>query len=447
MKKSNFLPIILLAFVSVFFFACKDKSKSNEKEYSSEENKNKLVEVANKVMSKFQTADQQEAIDLIDGLCEKFDGYSWDGVEDYFENRYDAVFAMPRYLSDVAHGHRKPALIGSYTFSFSGESVIFEANEQTKSWEKVGTASDNSIILRCTDKNGKKCEAKVWGEGTTKNYSYAWYEDGTEALSGGDYRIEAEVPEKIYFTLTADGKEYARFLFSQDMQLNNHAYFSVNASVANLNWTVDTKINLKNVSAVYTFNYGSEHIISAFVKLPSLSLIGKSDDQTFEEWYELYEDQYEDLISKVGQADMAVDIINEVQLKGYVKNVGQAYSDIQKRSENYDDEDKASCDRLCNAINSNIDMKLYYDNTDIVQAQVLTQTAVDEWYSYYDNKTHIDYYPEQVLYFPNDNTTYAFETYFDSKPFTDLQYTLEDLINKYIRLSPMLFDEVGEVEF
>jgi hypothetical protein len=97
---------------------------------------------------------------------------------------------------------------------------------------------------------------------------------------------------------------------------------------------------------------------------------------------------------------------------------------------------------------------MYY-GSDIEQASVVAKLAQDTWYDYgyYDEyqqrwveEKHEEYYAEGVLYFKEDGTTYAFDEYFNRKPFTDLEYTLEDIANKYIRLSKYLYDEVGTVD-
>ena len=86
---------------------------------------------------------------------------------------------------------------------------------------------------------------------------------------------------------------------------------------------------------------------------------------------------------------------------------------------------------MCIIINERQTNGIYY-NSDTKQAELRAQTTYDGY----------GYYPEMVLYFPQDGTTYAVDLYFDRAPFTDLQYTVEDLVNAYIRLSYWLYDEV-----
>lgn len=497
-------------------------------ELTPDQTKEKLFGIANQFIGKFNTEDQRAAIQLADGLYEKYETYRWEDFEDYGENRYDYIFNLPRYVKEVVLGKRVPSSMDNriYIYSFAGESVIFEADENTRTWKNRGASSDNSIILRFTDKNGIQCEAKCWGEGQTKTYSYSWdhyttpkvyatsstnleyhgdgeydgewryfYYDSDNGLwyyinyddydyNTGSYRkiyvnesyvtyryaydpdnyqsysyeaetgryyyydyankyvdgtrtIEAVVPAKIFFTLKQGNTEIIRTELEQDMQKNHHATFSLMAQVVNLRWTTDINIRSTSGSFAYAFFYGTERLMSVAANLPSYQLIDKLDSQDYEDWIEQYEDRYDELLKKIGNADAMVDILNSVQAKIKINNFGYAYRDYLNWDDNYGTSTKEGCDRLCVVINENQTNGIYY-NSDTKQAEFRAQTTQNR-YGNYD--------VESVLYFPQDSTTYAIEEYFDRKPFTDLQYSIEDLANAYIRLSQLLFDEVGEVSF
>ena len=437
MKTTSKLAMLFMMVATMSFVSCNGNQPGEEEENNNntpaettqltpEETKEKLMGVAQRLIGKFNTNDQKDAIELADGLYEKYENYSWSNVEDYFEGRYDAVFGLPRYAQQVVRGKRVPTAIDhSYTFSFEGESVIFEADDATRSWKNMGKASDNSIVLRFTDKNGTKCEAKTWGEGSTKTYQYS--EEGRT--------VTAVLPRKTFFTLTQGKKEVIRIKFEQDMEKNDHATFNVEAKVTNLSWTADVNIKSTNGSAAYKFIYDKETLISVAANLPSYTLIDKRDNQSYEDWLEQYEERYDELLKKIGAADAIVDILSEVQMKVNINNFGIAYRDYVKWADNYSSYSKTGCDKFCDIINGNQTNGIYY-NSDVLQAEVRAQSAIDRW---------DDYYPEAVLYFPQDGTTYAIEEYFNRKPFTDLQYTIEDLANAYIRLSKLLYDEVGTI--
>lgn len=400
---------------------------SEEQVLSPEESKEKLMDVAKRMVGKFNTTDQKEAIELADQVYDKYEKYSWDELENYFGHRYDALFYMPHYVSGVMKGHMAPTAFDKmYEFSFAGESAIFEADDANKSWKYVGKSDDNSVIMRCKDNNGYQLEAKCWGEGKTKEYEYTWY----DSYDNVNRTIKVVLPRKVFFTLTHGKKsEIIRVEFEQDLQKNDHAKFSLLAKVTTLSWTTDVEINSTHGSAAVAFNYGNERLFALAANLPSYKLIDKQDSQSYEDWLRQYEDRYDELLKSIGGGSAAVDIFGEVQGRAKIENGGKLYQDIVKWSDKSSDS-KESADEFCRIINECQTNGIYY-NSDVKQAEVFMQTTSDGY----------GYYPEPVMSFP-DGTTYAFEAYFVQKPFTDLQKTVEDLVNKYIKLSDYLYGEV-----
>ena len=551
MKKYFLFAAGLMVAMSMTLSSCNDKKKNNpdgdayvgqqkvDALMTPEQSKDRLMYVANLVTGKFNTADQKAAINLADQLYEKYEDYDMNAFEDYYEQRYESFFAMPRYVKAVLSGAQAPtALDQTFLFNFTKESAIFQANERARAWEYAGKSDDNSLILRFKDAGGTQCEAKMWGEGATHRYEYSWeawhwetpriytsssnivdiygygeyngewryfykdnygwyYEDyygdkvyvsesDVENIRGYDYNyyyyyyydkqtgewyrndyenehevydglrtMQVDMPAKIFFTLKQGNTEVIRVEFGQELVKNDHAYISVNARVANLSWTADVKINSTNGSAAYAFKYGDETLLSVAASLPSYELIDKSDNQSYEEWIEQYGDDYDYLLSQIKGVNAVVDIYGWIQLKANIDNFGFLYKDVKKLDDGgYYTRSRKDAEDLVTSINSHVKTGMYY-GSDIEQASVVAKLAQDTWYDYgyYDEyqqrwveEKHEEYFAEGVLYFKEDGTTYAFDEYFNRKPFTDLEYTLEDIANKYIRLSKYLYDEVGTVD-
>jgi len=143
------------------------------------------------------------------------------------------------------------------------------------------------------------------------------------------------------------------------------------------------------------------------------------------------------LIREIGGADAVVDIFGMAQGKINITNGGQAYTDICRLDENrVPDYTQDGAQQYCDAINNAQTNGIYF-NSDTKQADVRMIALSDEY----------SYWPEPVLYFPIDGTSYAFEEYFDRKPFTELQQSVENLINSYIRISTWLTQNAGEIHF
>lgn len=451
MKKYLFLAASMLAAVTLGLSSCKDgknKADDTNENYGAgnkvedglltpDESKEKLMGVAKMFAGKFNTNDQKVVAQLADNLYGKYQDYSFDAFEEHYKDRYDVLFAMPRYVSNVLSGRATP-LDRSYVFSFAGESAIFEANDNSHAWEYKGKASDNSFILRCKDNSGKQVEAKVWGEGAEHHLEYSWVENGVQHTAKG------ELPAKIVFTLRQGNTEHMRVVFTQELVKNNHAFLGTSVSLANLSWTADLKVYSSKATAAFKFVCGKDALLTAAVNLPSFRLIDKQDSQSYEEWIEEYGNRYEEILKSIGAADAALDIMGWVQLKANIDNFSYLYRDANK----YDlrSRDRASQEDMVQSINSHVSTGIYY-GSDIKQAQVIAQLGRERRYDYYTEQEYYNYFPEGVLYFPQDKTTYAFDQYFDRKPFTDLQYTIEDLANKYIQLSKYLYEEVGTVQF
>ena len=454
MKKYFLLAAAMMTALTMSLSSCGDKNKADDAQaqqnaglgnkvenglLTPDQSKEKLMAVAKAFAGKFNTNDQKAVTQLADNLYGKYESYDLGEFEEHYKDRYDVLFAMPHYVCNVMNGRSTP-LDRSYVFSFAGESAIFEADDATRSWVYKGKASDNSLILRCKDNSGKQVEAKVWGEGAEHHLEYSWTENGTVHTAKG------ELPAKVCFTLTQGNTEHMRVEFTQELVKNNHAFLGTSVRLANLRLNADVKVHSDHASAAFKFVCGDETLLSIAANLPAFRLIDKSDNQSYENWIEEYADHYDEVLKTIGAADAAVDILGYVQLKAKIDNFSYLYRDAKKYE--FESRDRAEVEGLVESINSHVSTGIYY-GSDIKQAQVIAQLGRDRSYEYYDGVERESYWysPEGVLYFPQDKTTYAFDQYFNRKPFTDLQYTVEDLVNKYIKLSQYLYDEVGSIEF
>ena len=467
--KRIYLFAALFAAMTVGLMSCdKDKNNTAEEEsgatvydpgnkvedhlLTAEQSKNKLMGIAQMMAAKFNPSDQKAALDLADQMADKYERYSWNDMENYFEDTYAPIYQMPRYVARVAKGTESVSgfMAYDYVFSFSKDKAIFEADDRNATWKYVGKPTENCVILRCSDNNGNLIEAKCWPEGATKTVSYDYEVVDNATDRKIQKHVQGELPEKICFSLKQGSTEHIHMEITQniDFDVCNKIYFDLNARISNLRWTTTVNINPTSGSMAQAFYYGDEKLLSAAVNLPSYQLIAKTDRQSYEDWIKQYDDQYDDLIGKIGSADAVVDIMGWVQVKANVSDWGYLYS--QGKKYHYASSYREDAQNLCNLINNNFSNGIYY-GSDIKQAEVRAQVArrTESEYDYYSGTTreYTEFYPEGVLYFPQDQTTYAFEEYFVRKPFTDILETAENIANKYIRVSQLLNENVGEVHF
>lgn len=431
---------------------------------SPEDTKEKLVAVGKQLLNMFKTEDQKDLAELAEGLYAKYRDYDWELLGRDFENKYDHVFNYDRnapspagvvpiarilkYTIDVTNGDNVPMGI-DYVWTFPQDNFIYEADDINKRWNNLGKSSDNSVIVRFKDKNGVQCEVKVWGEGKETPYDAYWddwrggYDENGNwiKIPTRRHHIGAVVPEKLHMVFKQGTKVICSFDVKQDLLMNDHAIMSLNMMFADLRWTADVNVTMTHASAAFAFTYQNKPIFSAICNAPVYELLGKKDTQSWDDFAEMYANQYDYLLKQIGEADGMVDLLGEVQIKAKLNHFGYAYRDWLKwedtqRTSGYDS--REAVNQFCSIFNDNSVNGIYY-NSDVKQAEIRVQPKYDEVNGRYE--------PEGVLYFPQDHTTYAFEEYFNRKPFTDFQYMTEDLVNKFIRLSDSLYNAVGNVDF
>jgi len=461
---------IIFLFAAVFvagmsFYGCNDKNAPDNgggngnngnndgpKELlSPEDAKEYLANEGKKMMEIFKAEDQRETAELAEGLYDKFETYDWASIGEEFANQYDQVFGpnhMPacvvpmaqilRYSVRTATGATAPTGM-NYVWSFAQDNFIYECNDQTKTWVNKGKSPDNSAIVRFTDKNGVTCEARCWGEGAEKTYTYTWYDEYQKTYN----TLGGVLPASVHFYIKQGNNEIVRVDLSQQFQKNDHAIFGINAKFAFVSWTTDLNVQTRQASGAFAFSYADKKICSAAFNLPNIDLspVAKNENQNYEEWAESFVNKYGDLLNKIGAADGMVDLFGEVQIRVNTKNFTKAYKDWMAWEENANgrlDGSQAATQQFCDLFNNNSDNGIYFAS-DIKQGEVRVQPHLSE--------SGRDYEPEGVVYFPQDGTSYAFEQYFNRKPFTDFVQMAQDVANNFLRLSDDLSSQTGELTF
>jgi|GEM_PF-3119314 len=420
MKTNYFLcRCLLVMFLSLALFSsCKKKNENVVKsELTADESKQHLQEVAEKFMSYFNTADQEEVIKLVDGLVEKMEDYSWDGITGYFEDELDkkGVYLLPRRVLSVM---QQPSIdIALTELSANMFSGVFEANDRTHEWRRISEGNKGEIELRLTSMDGKPCVAVLTAKGDT----YHWKGDeSTEAW-------EIVVPEKVTFSFKADGKELASATVTFDAKLNDHVKVTEDISVANLKWSCKADVTMTKGDFSANLKCGSNEILDMTVSLPKYELISKSDSKTWEQWLDMYDRNYEYLMQSVGDVIAEVNIIKQVQLKGKVSDFGSFYKEYSRIEDEYWGEKRRR--QLLYAFDDYVLIGMYY-SSNTMQAHLTGEL--------------IDGYIEPVIFFEKDKTSYSIEDFFSRGRFRSVYTQLEDLINSYIHL--FRYMNIEEVE-
>lgn len=452
MKKTNLFFAFVLMTSACLISSCKggddptggllDDPKGTMGVLSPDEQKDFLVDVGEELINTFNPNDQKEAVELADELYYKYKNYDWDAIGEEFEDELDDIystefesfFGMPRRMIDVINGKKKVSLENKeilLTLAKFGRIIEFDDKNKTV---KITKTDDPSVVAKFSDSEGTKCELKVWGEGKEIEGSYT-YEDGhwdynyDEWVSDGKRTIRVKVPRTIKMHLKHGSNSLISFTFNWDSNIKDYVNTSLNLQVINLVFAEETKVSTTEASAVFSFSYGDKGLIAAAVNLPKYELIdweGGKDitEEEGENWLEEYDDKYKSMLGKVGKGEVKLDILGKVQLRGGVTDGAALVDAYYNWGDKYYNDEQDECQDLCDLLNKYIYLSVYYNNTTTEQAKLLMQVYED----YYG------YDIEPIMYFPQDETSIAVMTYFNSSKFLGLVDLVEELANGYIAL-------------
>ena len=454
MKKTNLFVALVLIVSTCVISSCKGplnndptggllpEPKDTMAVLSPDDQKNFLVDVGEELINTFNPNDQKEAVELADELYYKYKNYDWDAIGEEFEDELDDIystefesfFGMPRRMIDVINGKKKVSLENKeilLTLSKFGRIIEFDDKNKTV---KITKTDDPSVVAKFSDSEGTKCELKVWGEGKEIEGSYT-YEDGhwdynyDDWVSDGKRTIRVKVPRTIKMHLKHGSNSLISFTFNWDSNIKDYVNTSLNLQVINLVFAEETKVSTTEASAVFSFSYGDKGLIAAAVNLPKYELIdweGGKDitEEEGENWLEEYDDKYKSMLGKVGKGEVKLDILGKVQLRGGVTDGAALVDAYYNWGDKYYHDEQDECQDLCDLLNKYIYLSVYYNNTTTEQAKLLMQVYED----YYG------YDIEPIMYFPQDETSIAVMTYFNSSKFLGLVDLVEELADSYIAL-------------
>ncbi len=329
---------------------------------------------------------------------------------------------------------------------------------------------------------------------------------GYERVYEGKRTIKVQAPATIKMYLKQGSNTIISFTFNWDSNLKDYFNESLALQVVNITVSEDAEVSTASAKAAFAVNYGETTLLSGAVSLPKYELIewsngGNITEANGEEWIAKYEQRYEYLLGKLGAGETKLNVLDRVHVVGQMTDGAALYDAAVAWDKKYDADDISSrtytykytyeteygteyrtgtdeyypyweraCHTLtaqkeyCSIYDKYLSCALYYgNNEEEKQAELKLQPcehkdSYEPWeytnrynYGYSDFSVnfpinYVTYEVEPVLYFPKDQTTYAFETYFDGKTFNSLVYMAEDLVNKYIDLLDPDFG-IGHVKF
>ena len=279
----------------------------------------------------------------------------------------------------------------------------------------------------------------------SKEY-YDWTEsDGT-----------ARVPREMKISVSEDGREAGVFDMNFDM---NREDLTINVGIDFKGRVHNVVSNLaitdNGITATNEVRINGERFYSDSCTVNGRHLLQYDewfDNFTWDEYYDSITDDYvsdseehiRDIVAKISDARIDVDILGELQAKGRVANLLHVYDyvkeSLQEDDENSDDEDyKESNERAVECLNNYSDISLYFDSEKTPFAFMTWD--LDEEEDYYDGEYWVDYYPVPLFTFP-DMTTYSFEDYFTVTAFSSVIDDLEKIIEDYCALTGIEYSPI-----
>ena len=397
-----------------------------------EEQKQKLEDVGKELIGVFNTEDQKDIIQLLDYVLYKYESYDWEEVGEFYENRIDYVKAAVENVRALSQGCYA-ASVSTPMYRFPDFTGIFEANDNTESWEYEGK-SDN-IVLRFKNEEGVVCEVILSTEGVEYTFEY---------VEEGDTYFFVEVPTKMSFVLREGDIEHISYTTELDIDRSSYVKQETSIRFANLSVVTEGEVTKNNVKANVVVKCGDKIIIQAEGEVPACNLKGKTDRQ---EWWEWFEDYGESLYDESGEISYgkimgSVNIMGQIQLKAAISNIEEFCREEENLWEKYDyDYDQCYHERYYNTYEYNKKLADLYNNyltcivyysSKVEQARLQFEPYI--WRDYcYDCENRENLYDiMSVIYFPKDGTSYSFSDYFTEDAFRDLIRLTENMINDYI---------------
>lgn len=425
--------------------ACSDGNTPSEGEaLTPDEQKEKLEQIAKNLLNEVKPADFEHIGSLLDYVQLTYDeDYDWDAVDKWgqkafddaleFVNQTEEVVWESEYGKDIAiyDNYKSLIMASNYTGHFIAEGMRWVYSK----------ADDLQFIFK--DANGKQCILKLVTSGAVKKVHLLNIDDWRDYESdyNNDYSIYKEyydrtqytvgLPEKIEVSLTQDGKNV--MIATANINLKNIVgeEFDLSKTSVSVTSSLDFCNGYKMIvsQAAYDANKGAActatlqkgevalvtcAVSGSIEGLPNVNLAafgsGNYDDEDFDN-------------ANAKEAWLKIDVMGKAQIQGHVKNLRNLSDYLDAADDNCENEAKFKS-YLKNA-NNELEIHLFYDNSDKTQAQVtLGAFEEEDWgYKYWGYEPLMNFY---------DGSSYSpFGSFFDEIYFREVVNLFERIVEEF----------------
>src|SRR5574344_192843 len=450
MKKNKLVPFYLLSgLLSFGLLSCEeDPGVSNDTEipggnkddqnkvYSQTEQKAFLDEVGREFNTHVQTSEISKVSDIVSFVKNNLTddaGYDTKEIEDRLEDCLDAISTEKLDVYTVPYEWGK-SVYSSYKKLYRAANFTGRFIAGQNGWD-YSTAGNLQFEFR--DASGRDCVLKLETSGdmgtayilTDEDWDYYEYDYENGYYYYTDYinenKIYLQIPENIVVTLTQSGNT----LIKVDLQTNisrllNQTFdlmrtsldVKIDITIQNLRFNFEQLAYDANSSANLSFKmyHSGTAIFAASAKIDAnFSGEGHYDD----------EDNFDVEIEEAKNAQISVNVLGKVQIKGNVNDVEKLSNFLDRADENEDNGNNFNS--YISQAEELVDLNLYYNGGTTPQAKYGFEPREESGY-YYSYWVY-----DSVLRF-GDGTSYStFEAFFNDIDFKLLIKSLENLMDNY----------------
>lgn len=350
---------------------------------------------------------------------------AFDDAREFIDRTEEVNYEDPYRKYIVIYDNYKALIMASnFTGHFTAEGM-----------RVYSKADDLQFIFK--DNEGKQCVLKLATSGAVKKvhlfniddwYKFEYYDE-----SVGDYyyyRYEAYydrtqytigMPENIEVSLTQDGKELVKATANINLQNIVGEEFDLSRSSLSVTSTVAFYNGYKlNVSqAAYSANRSAA--CSASLQKGETTLVTCAASTTVEGLPNVnlaafgsgnYEDEAFDN-ANAKDAWVKIDIMGKAQIQGHLKNARNLSEYLEAAEDNDDNEVKYK--NYLKSANNEMEIYLFYDNSNKTQANVTLRTFEEEYWGGYEYWTY-----EPVMNFYDGSSYSPFGSFFDEIYFREV---------------------------
>ena len=392
-------------------------------EMSPLEQKQFMEKVALSFLDEYKAENIESVVYLTEYLTKKYSDYDTEAVEEWFEAYMDQISTFIgestrqyswgyEYYSNYAQLYTLSNLKGKFTAK--DESWVYEKSD------------DLQFVVR--DADGNSCVAKLTAKGNVKKVYVGddmewvdYYYDSDERLYHDYYdRYErtVAVPEYIELTFVQGAKTLVKAVVKTDLSSMSGEDFDLSKD----SYTASANIFINDYEFVFdniSYKAGKNASVSYKVKRKNKNIISFNISADV--------DASNEKLSSCKNADVSIDIMGDIQIKGKCTDVVRFIEYMEEASEN--DENEGQFKSYVNLANSLLDLGVYYKGKPYKFANIKIEPAVDKYY-YYEY-----WYCDFVMYFNDDNTTYTLlEVFFNDKDFASVISKFEGMMKSYSKL-------------